>query len=141
MPRSTRANFALRIAAVVAFLLVMWAIDQAAPAQRLPRVATERHGFVAMQAAALVCGIVFGWLHARFKSLSEAGREDISIGDELRGMLRSTNFYMALTAAPVVFAGTVLGGSHADTVSSLMGTFASGFFWQRVLPGEPRKPQ
>lgn len=129
---------ALRFAACVVFLAALYVVWlHPGHAKFLPRYVVSRRVVVAGEGAALLLGIVFGWLHARFKALADAGRIDVDVFVECRTMLRSANFYAALAASPVVFGTVILNATTTDPISGVFLALTSGFFWQRVLPDGP----
>jgi hypothetical protein len=87
---------------------------------------------------AMLIGIFFGSL---YRALGDRQGE-ISIGNEVVKVVRSSSFWRALCVSPLVFLAiyTISKGLPGD-IPSLLLAFQNGFFWESVLKREAPRAQ
>jgi hypothetical protein len=143
----------LRLASVVVFCAVIIGLgnrfgalyaDMVPGATARPDVILQRQkatnlGWIVavIQGFVMLLGIVFSYQYARLMKLKQDGTEQFLVGPELRAMLSSTGFYLALAAAPVVYTLVVLASKGAPVETQMVIAFQNGFFWQAVMPNRP----
>jgi len=92
---------------------------------------------ILLQALCLFIGIFFGYAHKRLSDLRSQGVQEIDVRVEIRSFFRSINFWIALTAAPMVFGVVVALSGGLPVGTGLFLAFQNGFFWERVMPEKP----
>ncbi len=95
--------------------------------------------FVVLEAGLLVLGIFCASFHQRMRQYSDAGTTQINIGADIRKMFGSTAFWLAMSAAPVIFCIIVKLTEGMSILASCIVAFQNGFFWQKVMPTAERK--
>jgi len=89
---------------------------------------------VVLQGVLIALGIFFAAFHQKMRANADGHISSIAIGGELKSILKSTQFWLAISAAPVVFCIIIkLTEGMSDTAAFIV-AFQNGFFWQKVLP-------
>ena len=92
---------------------------------------------VVLQGMALLVGIFFGHLHRTLSELRAKSVNTVDMLAVLAGLGRSTGFWTALTAAPLIFGIVIVLTGPIPLGTALFLAFQNGFFWERVIPQGP----
>lgn len=94
---------------------------------------------IVLQALCLLLGICFSYFYKRFSDLRTKGVQEVDIALEARGFFRSTNFWLALAASPVLFGVVIALTGQLPLGTALFIAFQNGFFWEQIMPQKPQQ--
>lgn len=135
------------IAAAIALVVLCAALVIANYIQSLPTLqfavpaandlAALNWGTIVLQGVVLIIGMLFGHFHRVLTELRAQGIATVDIRATAGDIGKSTTFWIALTAAPIIFGIVVVLSGPLPLGTALFLAFQNGFFWERVMPQGP----
>ncbi|KQW47206.1 MULTISPECIES: hypothetical protein [unclassified Ensifer] len=95
--------------------------------------------FVILQGVLLVLGMFCASFHQRMRAQMEQGVQNIRLRRDLRQLTSAPSFWLAMSAAPIIFCVIVKLTDGMSVAASCIVAFQNGFFWQKVLPISERQ--